>query len=93
MVSWDDVLLASSSSLSADRAKRDRLIHQAAKAKDVMRRDVPSVRPDTALMDAADTMQLEHLQCLAVTDEGGTLVGILTTDDFMQLAINFLAAR
>jgi CBS domain-containing protein len=58
-----------------------------------MRRDVPTVRPDTPIMDAADLMQTDGLQCLAVTDEHGTLCGILTTEDFMQLAIYFLAAR
>ena len=93
LVSWDDVRLASSSSLSAEREKRDRLIHQAAKAKDVMRSDVPSVRPDDPIMDAADVMQVKNLHCLPVTDERGTLVGILTVEDFMQLAINLLAAR
>lgn len=93
MVSWEDVLLASSSSLSTERERRDRLIHKAAKASHVMRRHVPTVRPDTPIMDAADIMQLEHLQCLAVTADDGTLCGILTTDDFMQLAIYFLVAR
>ena len=58
-----------------------------------MRRDVPCVRPDTPIMDAADLMQTEKLHCLAVTDEDNTLVGILTSSDFMQLAIYFLAAR
>jgi CBS domain-containing protein len=93
MVSWDDVLLASSSSLSAEREARDKLIHAAARAKDVMDRDVATVRPDDVIMDAADVMQLKRLRCLPVTDEQGTLVGILTVNDFMQLAINFLATR
>ena len=61
LVSWEDVMLASSSSLSAEREKRDELIHRAVKAKDVMRRDVLSVRPDDGIADAGNVMVLKQL--------------------------------
>lgn len=93
LVSWDDVLLASSSSLSAEREARDDLIHKAAKAEDVMQRGVLTVRPDMPIEDAVGIMQLKQLRCLPVTDEEDTLVGILSDSDLVKLAMELLASR
>jgi len=93
LVSWEDVMLASSSSLSAEREKRDELIHRAVKAKDVMRRDVLSVRPDDGIADAGNVMVLKQLRCIPVTDDDNVLVGILTDDNLVQLALDFLETQ
>jgi CBS domain-containing protein len=92
LVSYTDVMLASSSSMSAERERRDVLIHKAVKAKDVMQRDIMTVRHDEDILDAGNVMMLKHLSCLVVTDEHNTLIGILTEHDFVKAALDFLEA-
>jgi CBS domain-containing protein len=52
---------------------------------DAMIRDVVSVTPDTDLSEAADQMLSRHFHRLPVV-EGGALVGLLTTMDFVRIA-------
>jgi CBS domain-containing protein len=92
LVSWDDLMLASSSSLSAERERRDKLIHHAGHAVDIMKRDVLSVRPDESIGDVGNVMMLKHVRCIPVTDDRNILVGLLTEDNFMQLALDFIEA-
>ena len=90
LVSWEDVLHASASTLSELRERRDKLIHEMGKAKDVMQRDVHTVNPDTSITDAGNIMMMKHLRCVPVVDDRSVLVGLLTADDFLRLAMEFI---
>ena len=59
-------------------------------ARDVMLRDVTTVREDTRVVDAARLMWDEKIGCLPVVADGHRLVGIITEADFVRLAIRFL---
>ncbi|RMH68585.1 MAG: CBS domain-containing protein [Gemmatimonadetes bacterium] len=52
---------------------------------EVMRRDMPTVSPETHTLDAIDLMKQERVSCLPVVSDG-RLVGIVTQHDFMKIA-------
>jgi CBS domain-containing protein len=54
------------------------------KAKEIMSVHVETVEPDTPLSEAAERMYHDKLGCLVVTDEAGSLAGILTEADFLR---------
>jgi CBS domain-containing protein len=89
LVTQRDLLHASSSFLSDKAAERDEVILEQPVGK-IMQRDVLSVQPHEPLLDAALVMWEGKLGCLPVTEEDGTLVGILTETDFIRLAVNML---
>ncbi|MET0642770.1 MAG: CBS domain-containing protein, partial [Candidatus Binatia bacterium] len=51
--------------------------------KDVMKKRVISVKPDTPIKDAAQLMADKKIGCVPVV-ESGTLVGLLTTTDILR---------
>ncbi len=51
----------------------------------VMSTDLETVSPDTLVEDAATRMLEEDVGSLVVVDDGGHLVGILTTTDFVEI--------
>lgn len=59
-------------------------------AADIMRRGVASVRPDTPIGDAAAQMAEGGLKRLAVTDEAGRMIGILSRSDVLKTVIDAL---
>lgn len=61
-------------------------------ARDVMARDLVSVREDTPLSDAGLLMWNNKLGCLPVVDDAGVLQGIITEADFVKLALRLLEA-
>jgi len=67
---------------------RDILNARNAKAKisDVMTRDVISIRPDVPAAKAASIMLDEKISSVMVVDEHGTLVGLVTMTDYLDLA-------
>lgn len=54
-------------------------------ATDVMSEDPVTVREDASLLALTDTMAAHSVRRMPVTNEEGTLVGIITLDDVMQL--------
>ena len=54
------------------------------RAHQIMTRKVISVRPDTSVVDAANTMLRQHISGLPVINEAGKLVGILSEGDFIR---------
>lgn len=54
------------------------------KAGDVMTTGAATVSPDTPLADAGRIMLEHRISGLPVTDEKGTLIGILTERDFLR---------
>lgn len=53
---------------------------------DVMTRDVVTVLPDAPAVDAATLMMDNKISSVLVVDEGGTLVGVVTGTDYLDLA-------
>jgi CBS domain-containing protein len=54
--------------------------------RDIMERDVVTVRPETPLIDALRSMRQHGIGCLPVVDGRERLVGIVTEHDFMAIA-------
>ena len=54
---------------------------------EVMVKDVVSVRPETELKEVAELLTKYNLLALPVVSEGGTLEGIVTVDDVLQLIV------
>lgn len=63
------------------------------RAKEIMRTELVTVRPDEPLGRAAQRMWEGKLGCLPVTDGDDNLLGILTQADFLRLAIRMLDTR
>jgi len=53
------------------------------KAKDIMKRDLLTVSPDTHVTEAAKMLLEKHVNGLLVVDENGRLVGILCQSDLV----------
>ena len=49
------------------------------RAHQIMTRKVITVKPDTSIVDAANTMLQQHISGLPVVNEAGNLVGIRQT--------------
>jgi CBS domain-containing membrane protein len=58
--------------------------------RDIMQRDVETVRPETPLVEAATRMRDENIGCLPVVNDEGELVGMLTSRDLLDLAVRWL---
>ena len=90
LVSERDLLRASISSLDETHDLRDDNLKRYFFVREIMTSEVVSVRPDTSLVEAAGIMSINKLDCLPVTREDGTLVGILTASDFLGVAMDLL---
>jgi len=56
----------------------------AMRARDVMTREVVTIRPDASILEAARLMLEHRISGLPVVDEGGTLVGIVSERDLLR---------
>ena len=59
-------------------------------AREVMRPAMPSVTPETTVSDAAAQMADENLKRLAVVDESGRMIGIVSRSDILKTVIDAL---
>lgn len=59
--------------------------------RELMTRDVWTVRPETLASVAGQTMAEHRYGCLPVIDERRVLVGIVTERDFLKFATNAIA--
>jgi len=89
LISHSDLLHASSSRLSANAVEEDAIIHQLP-AWRIMRQGLVTVRPTDTLERVAALLWETRVGCLPVTEEDGTLVGIITEGDFVRLTHHFL---
>lgn len=62
------------------------------RVREIMSREVRTVSPSLHLALAADLLLEGASGCLLVTDDGGTLLGIVTERDFLKLARGLLGA-
>jgi CBS domain-containing protein len=83
LVTERDLLKVSSSTLLPHSATRDRELFERFRVRDVMVRDVVVVHPDTSVLDAARLMLDKHIGCLPVIDADNTLLGVVTSSDFI----------
>lgn len=82
-----------SSSLDPTRRVRDDALRRSVFVRDVMTTNVRTAHPDTPLLDAARLMRDARIGCLPVVDRDGTLVGIVTATDMLDLVSNWLEER
>lgn len=92
LISHSDLLHAFSSKLSKSAPEENAII-RSLPASRIMRRNVITVRPTEALVDTARLLWESRVGCLPVTEEDGTLVGIITEGDFIRLAYHFLVTH
>jgi CBS domain-containing membrane protein len=86
IVSHRDLLAAAMTKvLDFDPASR-RTFLRSIEVGEVMARDVFTVRPDTALADAAALLVRQKIGCLPVVDEHGKMSGIVTDADLLAAA-------
>jgi CBS domain-containing protein len=90
VVTQRDVLRVCASSLLPNAAEQTALLTKAYRVRDVMTRDVKTVRPGAPLTEAAKILIHDKIGCLPVVDDGNVLVGILTDSDFVRLALRAL---
>jgi CBS domain-containing membrane protein len=89
LITHRNLLTVAASTLESASERKTQALNERLFARDVMLRDVVTVREDTPLVDAARLMWNEKLGCLPVVTDG-RLVGIVTEADFVLLAIRFL---
>lgn len=90
LVSHRDMLRASVSSLAGLSRTEEASIKGAIPVREVMKREVRTVRPDDTALAACELILEWKLGCLPVVDGDGRLVGILTEADFVELARRYL---
>jgi CBS domain-containing membrane protein len=89
LITHSDLLHASSSFLSDMVKERDELIHKLPASR-VMQRELLTVHPTDTLVQVTSLMWEARVGCVLVTEEDGTLVGIITEADFIRLAHHYL---
>ncbi len=92
VVTQRDVLRVCASSLLPNAAEQTDRLAKTYQVRDVMTRDVRTIRPGAPLADAARILLREKIGCLPVVDDQNVLVGILTDSDFVRVALRTLEA-
>jgi len=90
LITHQDLLRVAASTLEPASGNKTKAFNERLFARDVMQRDVVTVREDTMVVDAARLMWDKKIGCLPVVEDGNRLVGIVTEADFVLLAIRFL---
>jgi CBS domain-containing protein len=89
LIGHADLLHAQSSFLSKT-AKEENAFIGKLPASRIMQRDLVTARPDEPLTAVAERLWTTRAEAVLVTEEDGTLVGILTERDFVRLAHHLL---
>lgn len=66
----------------------DKLLDRNLSLNSIMNRQVITVNPDTSINEAAEVLLYSNFNCLPVVDNGGMLVGIITTKDVVGYLLN-----
>lgn len=90
LITQRDLLRVAASIAEPGGQVKSRNIKERLFARDVMARDLVSVREDTPLSDAGLLLWNNKLGCLPVVDDSGALQGIVTEADFVKLALRLL---
>ena len=83
LLSERDLIGAAATTIFGLKQKRKLALLKTVLIKDVMKKRVISVKPDTPIKDSAHLMADKKIGCVPVV-ESGTLVGLLTTTDILR---------
>lgn len=87
IVTKDRVLRASPSMATSLSLHEIHYLFAKLTVKEIMQRDVTTVTPETTVENAVRLAQEKRVGCLPVVEDG-SVVGILTTNDFFYLVLN-----
>lgn len=90
IVSHRDVLRVSAGTLEPGAAQRDAILKERTFVRDIMTRDVVTVRAETTVGEAAKLLLRHKFGCLPVVEDDGKLVGIVTEHDFVRLLVEMI---
>lgn len=93
LITHRDLLRIAASALEPGAEQKTRTMNERVFARDVMQRDVVTVREDTPILDAGRLMWNNKMSCLPVIAEDGELLGIVTEGDFLKLALVLLDTK
>jgi CBS domain-containing protein len=93
VVTQRDLLRIAGSSLLPHAGEQTAALERRFHVRDIMSRNVRSVRPDATLAEVARLMHAEKLGCVPVVDAANVLLGIVTEADFVLLALRLLQGR
>jgi len=85
-----DLLRVSASSLLPVAREQDALLKERFHVRDVMTRDVITVRQDMPLLEAGQLLISKRVGCLPVVDAENRLLGLITENDLAKLALTLL---
>ena len=83
LLSERDLIGAAATEIFGLGQKRKSALLKTVLIKDVMKKKVITIKPDTSIKDAAHLMADKKIGCVPVV-ESGTLVGLLTTTDILR---------
>jgi acetoin utilization protein AcuB len=92
LVSHADIWHAASSVLSERESDRNAIINQVPVSR-IMQTELLTVEPGDPLIDVAKLMWDCKVGCVPVVEADGTLVGILTSGDFIAIAVQLLGSE
>jgi len=87
LISHRDILAASSSTLNNQPSDYSKIL-----LSEIMTSPVVSISPDTGTLKAAQYIHQSRHGCLPIVDDG-SLIGIITEYDFVEVAISLLERR
>ncbi len=90
LITQRDLLELAASSLEFGAEQKSHRLKEGLFARDVMRRDLVTVREETPLSEAGLLLWNNKLGCLPVVADDKKLVGIVTEADFVKLAMRLL---
>lgn len=93
LVTHRDLLRIAASALEPGNLQKTKSLNERVFIRDVMQRDVVTVREDTPLLDAGRLMWNNKMSCLPVVSDSGDLLGIITEGDFLKLALTLLDTK
>ena len=83
LLSERDMMGATTTTIFGLKRKSKSALLKSVLIKDVMKKKVVTVKPDTPIKDAAHLMKEKKIRCVPVVDEG-SLVGLVTTTDILR---------
>jgi predicted transcriptional regulator len=87
LLSERDLIGAAATTIFGLKQKSKSALLKSFLIKDVMKKKLLTVRPDTPIKDAAHLMKEKKIGCLPVVNEGA-LVGLVTTTDILRYVEN-----
>ena len=87
VLSERDMMGAATTTIFGLKRKSKSALLKSVLIKDVMKKKVVTVKPDTPIKDAAHLMKEKKIGCVPVVNEG-SLVGLVTTTDILRFVEN-----